>query len=64
MGQDESPVEDHVLNLEDLPLDLFLHPHLGNHHRGDWSWLQRWVLGNSTENSDSHPAVTYHILQE
>ena len=52
-----------MLNLEALPLDLFLHPHLGNHHRGDWSWLQRWVLGNSTENSGSHPAVTYHILQ-
>lgn len=44
-----------MLNLEDLPLDLFLHPHLGNHHRGTGVGCKGGSLGIVLRNSGSHP---------
>lgn len=45
------------------PSALFPRPHHDNHRTG-WSWLQRWVPENSTENFGIHPASACHILQK
>lgn len=45
------------------PSALFPRPHLDNHRTG-WSWLQRSVPENSTENFGIHPASACHILQK